>query len=428
MQTEDLREDITRDVPTELEPKVEAPKADEPKYDVPKEEGPKESLLKEDTPKEDVLEEDIPEDLKCIICMDLFLNPVVVSCGHTFCKICVQDLIRDKPSCPVCRTPTMQGADNLLPNFTLKNLIERDYAKFLSRRVNNEDSLGAERKKAAQELRTKRNIASFPCSMLKRPIFPGSIARITLDYHIPRELIPILAPSKMCILGKGLENTDRATINTIVSIEQVIEKPGAATKLVVKGIERCRIVNIKSINAVENEELAKKLFDDEKAAFYVDIMDVMEYTDQEEGELNHEELIKELFFVKTKISHYLSRLRQNQLANYLELRNHHSVDQFQEAQVAFTPEYFSKFTLVAASVLSLPSDTKSRLYLVSSALDRHKVLLDHMSHTSADIDPSSVLAIDSLQDSQSIESVHLLSVVCMLLMIIGGIAFRLLYH
>jgi Zinc finger, C3HC4 type (RING finger) len=371
---------------------------------------------------------DLPEDLKCIICMDLFLNPVVLSCGHSFCKVCVQDLIRDKPSCPVCRTPTLQGVENLLPNFTLKNLIERDYSEYLKHRINNEDIIGLERRKVVEDRAIKRNIASFPCKMLKSPLFPGSIARVELDYYIPRELITILAPNKLCILGIGRENKDKVTINTVVSIEQVIESSGNPTKIVIKGIERCRIVNIKSINAIENEELAKKLFDDEKATFYVDIMDVLEYKDDIEPLIDQHKFLREVLFIKTKISHYLGRLRQHQQANYLTLRNHHSIDHFQDTQIQLTPDYLSQFSMTTASILTLPSAIKHDLYTTTSTCHRHTTLVESLTHTSADIDPSSALNIDVVDDRQSIEIANIVLVVIMIVAVVGGLVYRIIWY
>lgn len=63
-------------------------------------------------------------DLTCPVCCDIFREPVVLKCSHSFCGPCLQTywsrhgLRRD---CPVCRR---QSADDPVPSLTLKNLCE----------------------------------------------------------------------------------------------------------------------------------------------------------------------------------------------------------------------------------------------------------------------------------------------------------------
>jgi tripartite motif-containing protein 35 len=48
----------------------------------------------------------LPEDrFSCPICCDIFKDPVVLACGHSFCEVCQQEYWADKKpwKCPVCR-------------------------------------------------------------------------------------------------------------------------------------------------------------------------------------------------------------------------------------------------------------------------------------------------------------------------------------
>ncbi|KAJ5411557.1 uncharacterized protein N7487_005916 [Penicillium crustosum] len=47
----------------------------------------------------------IPEgqQRKCTLCLEMFKDPSVTTCGHVFCWICVRDWVREKPECPLCR-------------------------------------------------------------------------------------------------------------------------------------------------------------------------------------------------------------------------------------------------------------------------------------------------------------------------------------
>ncbi|XP_044205484.1 zinc-binding protein A33-like isoform X1 [Thunnus albacares] len=64
------------------------------------------------------------EDLCCPVCHDVFRDPVVLSCSHSFCKDCLKSWWREKPihECPVCkkRSSTEEPPCNLV----LKNLCE----------------------------------------------------------------------------------------------------------------------------------------------------------------------------------------------------------------------------------------------------------------------------------------------------------------
>ncbi|XP_067442437.1 E3 ubiquitin-protein ligase TRIM39-like [Thunnus thynnus] len=63
-------------------------------------------------------------DLSCPVCYDIFKDPVVLTCSHSFCKDCLQRWWRAKQvqECPVCKT--VSGSNNPPRNLALKNLCE----------------------------------------------------------------------------------------------------------------------------------------------------------------------------------------------------------------------------------------------------------------------------------------------------------------
>ncbi|KAM9335627.1 zinc-binding protein A33-like [Symphorus nematophorus] len=63
-------------------------------------------------------------DLFCPICQDIFKNPVLLSCGHSFCKDCLQCWWADKliHECPVCKRRSSKSDPPR--NLALKNLCE----------------------------------------------------------------------------------------------------------------------------------------------------------------------------------------------------------------------------------------------------------------------------------------------------------------
>ncbi|XP_014880932.1 nuclear factor 7, brain-like [Poecilia latipinna] len=64
------------------------------------------------------------DDLCCPVCLEIFKDPVILSCSHSFCKECLQKCWREKQAkeCPVCKR---RSSKDFPPcNLALKNLCE----------------------------------------------------------------------------------------------------------------------------------------------------------------------------------------------------------------------------------------------------------------------------------------------------------------
>ncbi|KAF1390844.1 hypothetical protein PFLUV_G00062280 [Perca fluviatilis] len=72
-------------------------------------------------------EDQLGFELSCPICLQLFSDPVVLPCGHNYCRACIWKTAdkRDTtlPRCPECRME-YQGVDSLQKNFKLSSIIE----------------------------------------------------------------------------------------------------------------------------------------------------------------------------------------------------------------------------------------------------------------------------------------------------------------
>ncbi|XP_037631025.1 nuclear factor 7, brain-like [Sebastes umbrosus] len=64
------------------------------------------------------------EDLCCPVCHDVFRDPVVLSCSHSFCKDCLKSWWREKVTreCPICKRRSSKSKPPC--NLALKNLCE----------------------------------------------------------------------------------------------------------------------------------------------------------------------------------------------------------------------------------------------------------------------------------------------------------------
>ncbi|XP_062391157.1 uncharacterized protein LOC134079008 [Sardina pilchardus] len=66
----------------------------------------------------------VEEEISCPVCYQIYQDPVILSCSHSFCRECVQQFWDTKGSreCPVCRRKS--SADPPRPNLALRNLCE----------------------------------------------------------------------------------------------------------------------------------------------------------------------------------------------------------------------------------------------------------------------------------------------------------------
>lgn len=65
------------------------------------------------------------DDLICSVCHGLFQEPVLLTCGHSFCRVCVSGASegQSRGICPICRTEFSKG--KFTPIKTLANLVAR---------------------------------------------------------------------------------------------------------------------------------------------------------------------------------------------------------------------------------------------------------------------------------------------------------------
>ncbi|XP_077122808.1 E3 ubiquitin/ISG15 ligase TRIM25-like [Ranitomeya variabilis] len=72
---------------------------------------------------------DLRDELLCSICLSIFKDPVILRCGHNFCRVCI-DLVLDTQeksevySCPECREEFWERPA-LMRNINLNNVAER---------------------------------------------------------------------------------------------------------------------------------------------------------------------------------------------------------------------------------------------------------------------------------------------------------------
>jgi E3 ubiquitin-protein ligase RAD18 len=46
--------------------------------------------------------------LRCQVCKDFYTSPMITSCSHTFCSLCIRRALSENGICPGCRTPDQE--------------------------------------------------------------------------------------------------------------------------------------------------------------------------------------------------------------------------------------------------------------------------------------------------------------------------------
>ncbi|KAJ5102159.1 hypothetical protein NUU61_004381 [Penicillium alfredii] len=74
--------------------------------------------------------------LRCQVCKDFYDNPVITSCSHTFCSLCIRRCLSTEGKCPACRSSDQElklrrnwAVQELVDNFTTARPIVLDLAR-----------------------------------------------------------------------------------------------------------------------------------------------------------------------------------------------------------------------------------------------------------------------------------------------------------
>ena len=60
--------------------------------------------------------------LRCQVCKDFYQTPMITSCSHTFCSLCIRRCLGNDGRCPACRTQDQET--KLKHNWALEEVVE----------------------------------------------------------------------------------------------------------------------------------------------------------------------------------------------------------------------------------------------------------------------------------------------------------------
>lgn len=65
---------------------------------------------------------DVDSLLRCQVCKDFFTTPMITSCSHTFCSLCIRRCLNNDSKCPTCRSNDQEIKLKL--NAAIEDLVE----------------------------------------------------------------------------------------------------------------------------------------------------------------------------------------------------------------------------------------------------------------------------------------------------------------
>lgn len=60
--------------------------------------------------------------LRCQVCKDFYKTPMITSCSHTFCSLCIRRCLANDGKCPACRATEQET--KLRSNWALEGLVD----------------------------------------------------------------------------------------------------------------------------------------------------------------------------------------------------------------------------------------------------------------------------------------------------------------
>lgn len=79
----------------------------------------------------DVLE----NELQCIICSEYFIEAVTLNCAHSFCSYCINEWMKRKVECPICRKDIKSKTPSLVLDNCISKMVDNLSSEVKERRT-----------------------------------------------------------------------------------------------------------------------------------------------------------------------------------------------------------------------------------------------------------------------------------------------------
>lgn len=101
----------------------------------------------------------LDSSLRCQVCKDFFTTPMMTSCSHTFCSLCIRRYLSQEGRCPACRESDQEiklrrnwAVEELVANFTASRKGLLAFATTAAEKAKEEDAVEEQRPKKRRKV------------------------------------------------------------------------------------------------------------------------------------------------------------------------------------------------------------------------------------------------------------------------------------
>lgn len=341
-----------------------------------------------------------PEELNCIICFDIFSEPVTLICGHSFCKDCIIQSLSQVPKCPLCKYPIL-GIFDFRVNIVLQKMIDKYRTSDEQQPLNEDlktdidDDFKIEENPidAPRTTRINRSIdinanavraPAFEIINNKKYCFKNTLYKLEIDYKLPFDLIATIIPGSIFVgyVTENLIYRTRANLFELVNINKPTSK---GLEIIARCKDIIMITDLQYLNLHENEEFIRQ--HNLQARNNI----VIKYVNGFKFELEVEDLTQNdiaiLKDVNKKITHFLSvlKIKNPQIFDLLKVRLKFG---FVNNVITYHPDQnLFEYVNFCAALLDLSEKERKAIYDSNDLKFSIIVIHDYLKHTTPDNDP-----------------------------------------
>jgi hypothetical protein len=385
------------------------------------------------------------DDLKCIICLDLFEQPVSLYCGHSFCKYCIQKHLQKTPKCPLCKYPIL-GFQEFKVNIAIQKIVEKISQDNSLARKHHDDEPTAEPKPKDQVIReeklypestkeisstqfedretdallggegrresiddssefyaqldrslklktqsatfvesSRRQIKCIGFEMMSKTLcfFPETLYKVKLKYRHSDELFKAMLPDHHFV---GIVPAKK-DYPKLASLFQLISISGFAydyVEVVARCKSRIEIEFINTIDFAENDDFLRK-YQHNGEAIHFEYVCGIESTFKAPELDSH--LQRRLEDIDMKLAYYLHMININNAQIYDIIHLRYNIDSYQEKLSVDWKTDTYKYLCIAVSMLNIPDKYKEIAYFSKDIEAIVRIIHEYLKGATPENDP-----------------------------------------